>query len=378
MKLLAILAGLFCFYVLQNYIYRRYWARGLTVEMKVSRNRATEGEKLVLEEVISNAKRLPLPTLKVKFKVSKYLQFQDSTGTNVSDYYNRNDMFSILMQQRITRTLPFVCTRRGHFSMYAASFVCSNFFMTEEYIKDLTLDMEFLVYPRTVDVSRFHREYQTLLGDIITKKYIQEDPFSFRGIREYQPYDSMKTVNWKSSAKQGQWMVNQRNFTAGQQVDIYLNLSPDVGYRDVELMEEAIRLTKTFALYFLERGMELSVYTNGIHYEEDSVISVESLDRTDERKLNEGLAQIDVNKPEQAFEEMYGTQLEHPLEERHYVFICSRQWKGWQQFLERIRQRGGSLTWIVPVSGLMEFSPGPGLKDCAYPWYVEYGSNVRQ
>ena len=36
-----------------------------------------------------------------------------------------------------------------------------------------------------------------------------EDPFEYRGIREYQPYDDMRSVNWKATAKTGDLKVNQ-------------------------------------------------------------------------------------------------------------------------------------------------------------------------
>ena len=48
--------------------------------------------------------------------------------------------------------------------------------------------------------SRFAIEYD-LLGDIEKNLHINEDPFTFAGIRDYQPFDSMHSIKWKTTAR---------------------------------------------------------------------------------------------------------------------------------------------------------------------------------
>ncbi len=48
-----------------------------------------------------------------------------------------------------------------------------------------------------------------MMGDIATKRFLMEDPYMFKGIREYQPHDSFKSINFKAYAA-------KRGFFAGQ------------------------------------------------------------------------------------------------------------------------------------------------------------------
>ena len=66
------------------------------VDLFISANSATEGDELVLTEIVKNEKWLPLPWLSVKFRVDRELVFADCTSV-VSDFYYRHDLFFILM-----------------------------------------------------------------------------------------------------------------------------------------------------------------------------------------------------------------------------------------------------------------------------------------
>jgi uncharacterized protein (DUF58 family) len=61
-------------------------------------------------------------------------------------------------------------------------------------------------------------------GVMQTKRQFLEDPFEYRGMREYQPYDDMKSINWKATAKTGDFKVNLHDFTTVRSVRIFLNL----------------------------------------------------------------------------------------------------------------------------------------------------------
>ena len=64
-------------------------------------------------EVVENKKALPLPVLGVKFQVARALHFAKDPNAGVSDFYYRSDVFSVMMFQKITRSLPFLATKRG-------------------------------------------------------------------------------------------------------------------------------------------------------------------------------------------------------------------------------------------------------------------------
>ena len=64
-------AGLFWF---QKFLYRRFWAEGIRVEVSFQEEMVQAGEETALFEVVENRKWLPIPSLKVKFQCSRKLR----------------------------------------------------------------------------------------------------------------------------------------------------------------------------------------------------------------------------------------------------------------------------------------------------------------
>ena len=62
----------------QRMLYARFWEKGVAVFLEFERELAAPGEETFLLEQIENRKVLPLPSLKVKFQCSRYLQFGSS------------------------------------------------------------------------------------------------------------------------------------------------------------------------------------------------------------------------------------------------------------------------------------------------------------
>ena len=86
-----------------------------------------EGEECELCERVENRKLLPLPALKVKFQVSRELQFEDEEGvSSVTDQYYRNDVLSVRPFMRHVRRLRFRCKKRGYYWINGLERGCGN------------------------------------------------------------------------------------------------------------------------------------------------------------------------------------------------------------------------------------------------------------
>lgn len=238
MEIILIIAGAALLYYLQNLIYKKYWDRGLSVSLRFLNKACTEGGKNSLVEVITNRNWLPLPVLRVRFKSGKYLRFAGSENVSVSDGSYKNDIFSAMFYQRITRTIPFDCLRRGLYRVDTVNLVSYNLFMSSPLVKDVPCGTSFLVYPRGVDASRIAAPFNKMIGNVLTKRFSMEDPFEFRAIREYSKSDPMKSINWKASAKTGALKVNVHNYTSRQEACILLNFQSDTAFIDDALYEE--------------------------------------------------------------------------------------------------------------------------------------------
>ena len=95
MTIILLLIGAALIYLIQARLYSHYWRQGLHVAIHFPRQAVVEGENATLVEEITNNKRLPLPILHVKFKISRNLLFEGGENTSVSDSSYRHDIFSV-------------------------------------------------------------------------------------------------------------------------------------------------------------------------------------------------------------------------------------------------------------------------------------------
>jgi hypothetical protein len=103
---------------------------------------------------------------------------------------------------------------------------------------------------------------EKIIGDIISRRRLFEDVFSFRGIRDYTRTDPLSAVNWKATARTGKMMVNLRDYTFGQEVRILLNLEePNYRYGE-DVLENAIRIAATVACRCISDRIPVSLVSN--------------------------------------------------------------------------------------------------------------------
>ena len=102
-----------------------------------------------------------------------------------------------------------------------------------------------------------------MLGDIESSRSLIEDPYTFRGIRDYDTSYNMKRINWKASAKTGDLKVNLYNTTSVQKVKILLNLDTNTMIKTEYIDEISIKLASSAALYFIKKNLPVALRTNG-------------------------------------------------------------------------------------------------------------------
>ena len=298
MSILFAALALFILYLTQRPLYMRIWDRDLNAAVTYSRETAVEGEDAALVEVVVNNKKLPLPALTVKFQTSRKLLFHDSQNSAVTDLYYRSDIFSLGSREKITRTLPFTCTHRGYYTITQMALTCTDLLYIEKFSKLQDNFTQLYVYPRYVDIRRLLIPFNQLYGSLLTRRRFMEDPFEFRGIREYQPFDPMRSINWKAYARTQELKVNLYENTASQEVCIYLDLE-NFGYANhYDIMEENIRLAATFSDMFIAKGIPVSLKTNGCDCTSALPVCVDGgTGAGHQTRMLQSLARIDLELP---------------------------------------------------------------------------------
>jgi uncharacterized protein (DUF58 family) len=372
MKIIYAFIGAFLIYRLQSILYKRYWNKKLSVTIAFSDTKAVEGDEMLLHETILNQKLLPIPVLKIKYMTSKYIAFKDHLDTEVTDNTYRNDLISVMMYQKLTRSIPFVCQKRGYYTIRNLVLVCSDILLDTEHVATHDLDLYLYVYPKPVDFGRLEIPFQKMLGTILTKRFSIEDPFEFKGIREYQTYDTMKTINWKASAKTGSLMVNVYDHTATQQIKLLLNLEPDTIWRYEDLEEESIRLAAALAARFIEQGIPTSIHTNGPDIISRELVTVPAGSGQNHLKsINEALARIDADSAIPPFMSTLWQEMSASGPRDYIILISFSQKKELQELLLKLIEDKIDFTWIMPINHEIKVSMHKTLIPHAILWDTE-------
>lgn len=356
---------------LQRYLYLHFWNRNLSVDLEFSDDKAVEGDEIELIETVANQKLLPLPILKLKFTASRYFSFLDTQSTEVTDNYYRNDIVSVMMYQKLTRKLPFLCTHRGYFTINEIFLVCHDIFISAKTMSTLNSDIHLYVYPSPVEYNKLNIPFQKMLGTIITKRCLNEDPFEFRSIREYQSYDTLKTINWKASAKTGSLKVNVHDYTSSQQVIILLNLESETIWRYEDLEEESIRIAASLATAFIEQGIPTALYTNAINPATGNSFRVpvgSSIHHI--RTINETLARIDTSLPMPAFVTTVLKDSNDATFNDYVVVISTYQKEDLQMHLSNYITDKIDFSWIVPINKEVNLTVSKELVPYIVPWEI--------
>ena len=248
---------------LQNYCYRRLWDKGLEFRVLFSQRDAFEGDELQIRMELTNKKFLPLPWVYVNAEMSKEFQHDGAANDEKDSFLKSTGLLaSIMMFSMIRRRTYFTCKKRGVFRLHRAKISVSNLLHTEDFSKDVKLGGEVLVFPKTLDDAGVDMVNKVVDSVIQSKALINPDPFEFKGIREYQPTDTLKSINFRATAISQKLMVNIHAPTTAYKLTIVLNVDGSV-YSNWELHEQSIRLAATLAKYYIEAGASMSFITNG-------------------------------------------------------------------------------------------------------------------
>ncbi len=262
MVILWIVLLLGILYIIQLFLYTNYWNARINAKVQFKQTSIFEQEQGVLEEIVENAKALPLLAMKVKFQTSRYLKFTDTTNTVVTDNYYRNDIVSVKPYRKLVRELSFVGTRRGYYQINGMTLVGTDLFMRSQFVDEKSCSTSLYVYPKPYRHSSLSLTLQKLNGEILSKRHILEDPFEFRGIKDYEPYDDIRHIHWKSTAKTGDLKVVQKNYTSVKNIRIFLYLKYNTILVKEELLENSIRILASLVENYLLLGSTLDVYSN--------------------------------------------------------------------------------------------------------------------
>ena len=122
-----------------------------------------------------------------------------------------------------------------------------------------------IVYPRIVPLRDLGFPSQSPFGILPSREQIFEDPTRIRGVRDYQRGDSLRRIDWKTSARVGALQVKRCEPAIALETAIFLNL--DGGDYPVAhqgtATELSIVVAASLAAHLVEKRQAVGLITNG-------------------------------------------------------------------------------------------------------------------
>ncbi len=251
-------------FLLQSLILRKIWGRGLEISVDFDAKSYARGDVGTIKETIVNRKWFPLPLVVLSFALDKSICFADEEKIVVSDRKYRSDCYALRPYAGESRQFEVTFTERGLFQTGEINILSSDLFMREKYGASTDAGEAIYVYPARMRNLSMDAVFTKVTGEYFNRRFIYEDPFEFKGIRDYVPTDPIKKINWNAFARTGQLKVNEYHDTRGINVTIYLNMEPEgVAVRKF-LAEVAIEAARTLFEDFLRKGIPVRLITNAL------------------------------------------------------------------------------------------------------------------
>lgn len=250
----------------------RYWHKYLfdrvVLTPRLRETRTFQDEEVTLEVTLENGKLLPMPWFEWRVSVAEalaspgeHLAPSSSPGRN---WISRRGALGWFERQRWT--FPLHATERGYHSIGPAEVGSGDLLgLFPGQMRDSTLQ-HLIAYPRIFALEDLGLPADHLLGDRKGRNRLFQDPLRISGLRDYQPGDPLKRIDWKATARRGE--LQSRVYEPSAVEQLYLLMNIDTlersweGYLSDEL-ERTVSVAASVATWASEKKFAVGLIANG-------------------------------------------------------------------------------------------------------------------
>lgn len=241
--------------------------KNLTYTVKFSRHEVYEGETFEIVEEVVNDKSFPVPWAKTEVCTSRWLEFSGTSAARASDTRFVPSVFALRPHQKCTRTRTVTACKRGYFRLENATLIGSDLLGIVQVSRTIKIDEAVRVLPSPYEVGEGDLSDRELYGEIMTRRFICDDPFLISGAREYTGHESMNRIHWQGTARMGQLMAFNNDYSTTERAVIVMNMqrSP-IGdpHPIIQGDEETyIKAAAFISGMYISRGIKTDICTNG-------------------------------------------------------------------------------------------------------------------
>lgn len=229
--------------------YRRYF----------SEEGVYEGESLYLIEELQNHSFLPMFGIDLEAHISANVALEGCSRDEkmMQHFISR---FTVMPFTTVVRRHRAAAKKRGYYQLETAKIAYAGI--------DLYLESkaELEVYPKPLEFEQIEQMNRILNYEVPSRIPMLNDAFSFRGIREYSGRESFSDINFKASARAARFMVNEKGYLLGRQLQIYVNFQMPPKSIESAVFSERMEQALSYVAYAvgngLQKGYQIGLCTN--------------------------------------------------------------------------------------------------------------------
>jgi uncharacterized protein (DUF58 family) len=205
---------------------------------------------------LHNRTRLPMPWLRV----------QESLPPDLASAAQISRVYTLRPREQVTITYDLRCLRRGYYPIGPLQLTSGDTFGFAD-VQSRGEGVQYLtVYPRIIPLVGLALPSRLPFGTLASPQRMFEDPARLRGVREYQPGDSQRRINWKASAHSDSLLVNQFAPAISLESMILLNLRANEFERQrrYSASEWAIVVAASVATWLESRRQAVGLAVHGV------------------------------------------------------------------------------------------------------------------
>ncbi len=261
----------------------RLWSRLVLTQLSYQRlfpeTRAFVGEKLSFTARLTNRKLLPVPSVEVREHFPEELP-PDGVRLLPSHLARTGYLLrsaALAWYERVNWRYELECRSRGFYRVGPVQLRSSDLFGLFPVERHDEESQRIVVFPRVVPLPELGLPSQRPPGERRGGARIYEDPLRIAGMRDYQPGDSLRRIDWKATARRGRLQSRLYEPSATLHLLVALNLTTLeqrwTGF-DPVLLERVVTVAASLATQGHQQGYAVGILANGSFPESDRPIRI--------------------------------------------------------------------------------------------------------
>lgn len=172
-------------------------------------------------------------------------------------------VFRLWGRQQVRRKLTVQFIKRGVHHFKGAVVHRGDFLGLQLASEQFVQHRQILVFPKCLDRQDLRSAMGAFYGDMIARRHLLQDPILTMGVREYTGREAMKTISWSQSARRGQLMVREFDYTRDLSCTVLL-AADGIMPTSEQRLDLCCSMVRTVCQELCQRNVNVAFYTNGL------------------------------------------------------------------------------------------------------------------